>query len=98
MNNITNTHDKEETTSEKTYLFIFDNDSFYEMSCGVSLKDAIWEMSKYTGNASELFRKSLFSEEFKDDKVDEIIELFNHWCSYRYITHVYVVAERLFPS
>lgn len=80
---------------EQTYLFVFEDDTTYEMSCGISLKDAIYEMSKYTGNASEMFRKSLFSGEFVE--ADDIVHLFNHWCYYNPIKSVYVVQEKLYP-
>ena len=81
----------------KFYLFIFNDGSSYEMTCGISLKDAVWEMAKYTGNASELFRKSLFSDEFGEDDANDIINLFNHWCHYSRIKSVYVVKKKLFP-
>ena len=81
---------------EHIYLFIFDDDTTYEMSCGLSFKDAIWEMAKYTGNASEMFRKSLFSEEFREDDVDDIVNLFGHWCYYSTIKAVYIVEKKLY--
>ena len=81
---------------EHIYLFVFEDDSTYEMSCGISLKDAIWEMAKYTGNASEMFRKSLFSEEFQEDDVDDIVNLFNHWCYYSMIKTIYIVEKKLY--
>lgn len=82
---------------EQIYLFVFEDDTTYEMCCGISLKDAVYEMSKYTGNSSEMFRKSLFSKEFKENDVDDIVQLFNHWCYYSRIKSVYVVKKKLFP-
>ena len=84
-------------TQEQIYLFVFADDTVYEMSCGISLKDAVWEMSKYTGNASELFRKSLFSAEFGENDVEDIIKLYNHWRYYSAIKKVYIVKHRLYP-
>lgn len=84
-------------TKEQIYLFVFEDDTTYEMCCGISLKDAVWEMAKYTGNASEMFRKSLFSDEFGEDDTNDIVSLFNHWCYYSCIKSVYVVKEKLFP-
>lgn len=84
-------------TKEQIYLFVFEDDTTYEMCCGISLKDAVWEMAKYTGGVSELFRKSLFSDKFGENDVNDIINLFNHWCYYPCIKSVYVVKEKLFP-
>lgn len=82
---------------EQIYLFVFEDDTTYEMCCGISLKDAVWEMAKYTGDVSELFRKSLFSDEFGKDDVNDIVNLFNHWCYYPGIKSVYLVEKKLFP-
>ena len=84
-----------EPVKEQIYLFVFEDDSVYEMSCGISLKDAIYEMAKYTGNNSEMFRKSIFSDEFGENDVDDLVKLFNHWC-YGAIKAVYVVREKLY--
>ncbi len=88
----------ERVEKEQPYLFVFEDDTTYEMQCGISLKDAVWEMAKYTGNSSEMFRKSLFSKEFKDDDVNDIINLFNHWCYYSPIKAVYVVREKIYTQ
>lgn len=85
-----------EPVKEQIYLFVFEDDTVYEMSCGISLKDAIYEMSKYTGNSSELFRKSIFSDEFGENDVDDLVNLFNHWCCYSPIKTVYIVQEKLY--
>lgn len=83
--------------NEQFYLFIFDDGSKYEMTCGTSLKDAVWEMSKYTGNSSELFRKSLFSNEFGENDVDDIVKLFNHWC-FTQLESVYIIKEKIYDK
>ena len=80
---------------EQIYLFVFEDGTSYEMNCGISLKDAIYEMSKYTGNASEMFRKSLFGH--KEADVDGIVALFNHFCYYSPIKTVYIVKRKLYP-
>lgn len=79
--------------NETFYLFIFNDNSIYEMNCAVSFKDAVWEMAKYTGNSSDMFCKCLNA--YKDDEIDGIIELFNHFCSYDEISKVYVVIKDL---
>ena len=80
------------------YLFIFADNSTYEMNCAVSFKDAVWEMAKNTGNSSDMFCKCLTA--YKDDEIDEIIELFNHFCSYDYdeISKVYIIDKKIFDS
>lgn len=80
------------------YLFIFADNSTYEMNCAVSFKDAVLEMAKNTGNSSDMFCKCLNA--YKDDEIDGIIELFNHFCSYDYdeITKVYVIDRKIFDS
>ena len=83
---------------EQFYLFLFENDTSYEMTCGISLKDAVYEMSKYTGNSSELFRKCLFSEEIGENDVEDIIALFNHFCYYYPIDKIYIVKEKIWEN
>ena len=80
------------------YLFIFADNSTYEMNCAVSFKDAILEMAKNTGNSSDMFCKCLTA--YKDDEIDEIIELFNHFCSYYYdeISKVYIIDIKIFDD
>lgn len=73
------------------YLFVFQNGDIYEMTCGVSLKDAIWEMAKYRNISSEHMRKSL---EVFDDK-DDIIKQVNFYISDNPIEHIYIVKERI---
>lgn len=80
------------------YLFIFADNSTYEMNCAVSFKDAVWEMAKNTGNSSDMFCKCLTA--YKDDEIEGIIELFNHFCSYDYdeISKVYVIDRKIFDG
>lgn len=80
------------------YLFIFADNSTYEMNCAVSFKDAVLEMAKNTGNSSDMFCKCLTA--YKDDEIDEIIELFNHFCSYDYdeISKVYIIDRKIFDD
>lgn len=72
-----------------SYLFIFNDNSTYETYGAVSFKDAILEMTQNTVNSSAMFCKCLNA--YKDDEIDGIIELFNHFCSYDYgeISKVY---------
>lgn len=85
----------EECVKEQTYLFVFEDNSVYKMSCGISFKDAVYEMVKYIGNNSETFRKLIFSDAFGENDVDDIVKLFNHWCIYKLKT-VYVMKEKLY--
>ena len=80
------------------YLFIFADNSTYEMNCAVSFKDAVLEMAKNTGNSSDMFCKCLTA--YKDDEIDGIIELFNHFCSYDYdkISKIYIVDKKIFDD
>ena len=80
------------------YLFIFADNSTYEVNNAVSFKDAILEMAKNTGNSSDMFCKCLGA--YKDDEIDGIIELFNHFCSYDYdrISKIYIVDKKIFDS
>ena len=78
------------------YLFIFADNSTYEMNCAVSFKDAVLEMAKNTGNSSDMFCKCLNA--YKDDEIDEIIELFNHFCYYDKISKVYIIDRKIFDD
>ena len=79
------------------YLFIFADNSTYEMNCAVSFKDAVLEMAKNTGNSSDMFCKCLNA--YKDDEIDGIIELFNHFCyDYDRISKIYIVDKKIFDS
>lgn len=86
------------TMNKIFYLFIFADNSTYEMNCEVSFKDAVLEMAKNTGNSSDMFCKCLTT--YKDDEIDEIIELFNHFCSYDYdeISKVYIIDRKIFDD
>ena len=79
-----------------SYLFIFNDNSTYEMNCVVSFKDAVWEMAKNTGNSSDMFCKCLNA--YKDDEIEGIIELFNHFCYYDKISKVYVIDRKIFDD
>ena len=82
---------------EVSYLFIFNDNSTYETDCAVSFKDAILEMAKNTGNSSDMFCKCLTA--YKDDEIDGIIELFNHFCyDYDRISKIYIVDKKIFDS
>ena len=78
------------------YLFIFADNSTYEMNCAVSFKDAVLEMAKNTGNSSDMFCKCLGA--YKYNEIDGIIELFNHFCYYDKISKVYVIDRKIFDS
>lgn len=78
---------------EKFYLFIFNDDSRYEMTCAISFKDAIWEMAKYTGSGCDLFLKSL--KGFDKNDIEGLIALHNHF-SHESIKTVYEVKTKLF--
>ena len=85
------------TMNEIFYLFIFNDNSTYETDCAVFFKDAILEMAKNTGNSSDMFCKCLNA--YKDDEIDGIIELFNHFCyDYDRISKIYIVDKKIFDS
>lgn len=81
--------------AEKYYLFVFGDDSRYEMKRGVSFKDALWEMTKYTGDGSSLFCKAL--KGFDSNDVEGIIGLYEQFSSNR-IEKVYIVSEEIFAA
>ena len=81
--------------NEKHYLFIFDDGTRYDMRCGISLKDAIWEMAKYTGDTCEMFRKALFG--YPDENADELVRLYGMF-GWRRIIAIYIIAEQLYEE
>ena len=95
---VDNEKGESEAMNKIFYLFIFADNSTYEMNCAVSFKDAVLEMAKNTGNSSDMFCKCLTA--YKDDEIDEIIELFNHFCSYDYdeISKVYIIDRKIFDD
>lgn len=95
---VDNEKGESKTMNKIFYLFIFADNSTYEMNCAVSFKEAVWEMAKNTGNSSDMFCKCLTA--YKDDEIDGIIELFNHFCSYDYdeISKVYVIDRKIFDD
>lgn len=83
---------------EQFYLFVFEDDSTYEMTCGVSLKDAVWETAKYNGISSELLQKSLRG--FENGDVNGVIDLYNlfvHSPNDR-IAKIYIVERVLYDE
>lgn len=78
---------------EKFYLFQFDDDSFYEMTCGISFKDALWEMSKYTNQSNETLCTCL--KAFDSNDVQGLIKLF-HFFSYKKIEKVYIIEKKIY--
>lgn len=79
---------------EKFYLFLFDNGSTYEMTCGISFKDALWEMSKYTGRNSTRLLKAL--KGFDENDIDGIIDLFECLSVGKRIEAVYIVEKKIY--
>ena len=79
--------------TEKFYLFQFDDDRTYEMTCGVSFKDALWEMAKYTGNGSTRLCKSL--KGFDSEDIAGIIDIFECLSMVR-IQNVYIVDKKIY--
>lgn len=82
--------------NETFYLFIFNDGGIYEVNNAVSFKYAMLEMAKNTGNSSDMFCKCLNA--YKDDEIDGIIELFNHFCYYDKISKVYVIDRKIFDD
>lgn len=82
--------------NEKCYLFRFSDYTTYEMKCGISLKDATYEMSKYTNTSSEIFRKALQGNNFGSDDTD-IIYLYNYINPTHRIIDVYIIDTVVFP-
>ena len=81
---------------EVSYLFIFNDNGIYEVNNAVSFKYAMLKMAEYTGNSSDMFCKCLNA--YKDDEIDGIIELFNHFCYYDKISKVYVIDTKIFDE
>ena len=81
---------------EVSYLFIFNDGGIYEVNNAVSFKYAVLKMSEYTGNSSDMFCKCMNA--YKDDEIDGIIELFNHFCYYDKISKVYVIDRKIFDD
>ena len=81
---------------EVSYLFIFNDGGIYEVNNAVSFKDAVLKTGEYTGNSSDMFCKCLNA--YKDDEIDGIIELFNHFCYYDKISKVYVIDRKIFDD
>lgn len=79
---------------EKKYLFIFTNGTIYEMYCGINLKDAIWEMSKYTEESSMALLKGF--KGFEPYDLD-LIKVFNGLASDDHqISKVYIYEEKIY--
>ncbi len=87
---------KSKIMKEVSYLFIFNDNGIYEVNNAVSFKYAILKMAEYTGNSSDMFCKCLTA--YKDDEIDGIIELFNHFCYYNKIAKVYVIDRKIFDD
>ena len=87
---------KSKAMKEVSYLFIFNDNGIYEVNNAVSFKYAVLEMAKNTGNSSDMFCKCLNA--YKDDEIDGIIELFNHFCYYDKIAKVYVIDKKIFDD
>ena len=80
---------------ETFYLFEFVDGDLYEMTCAVSFKDAIWEISKYTGSGSELLLKCL--KGFQEQDIQGMIDIFNHFSAYT-IQKIYVIEKLLYDD
>ena len=84
-----------EKFKEQFYLFLFADDSYYEMTCGISFKDAVQEMSKYTNTSSELLFKALRG--FGSNDIYDIIQLYNHF-TWKEIKRVYTIDKLLYSE
>ena len=80
---------------EKFYLFVFTDGNSYEMKCGISVKDAMWEMAKYRGVSSTLMLKCL--KGFESNDTDDLVALYNHF-AITPIERIYIVEHRIYPS
>ena len=78
---------------EKYYLFVFNDDSRYEMKCGICFKDALWEMAKYTGDGSEILCKAL--KGFDSYDVERLVALYDR-LSDRILSKVYIVEREIY--
>ena len=83
---------------EQIYIFIFQDGSHYIMNCGICLKHAVQEMSKYMGFGSELMCKAL--KGFDNTDIDGIIQLSNQFASgvQESISQVYTVGNVLYDD
>ena len=77
---------------EKKYLFLFTDNSLYEMTCGISYKDAVWEMSKYTNTHNDTLLSALRG--FKPNGVNGITEVYNGLTTEHKIRRCYIYTER----
>lgn len=84
---------EDDKNKTKFYLFQFDDDTTYEMTCGVSFKDAIWEMAKYKGYGNERLLKAL--KGFESNDIDGIVDIFE-CLSYVQIQNVYIVEKKIY--
>lgn len=80
---------------EQFYLFQFDDGSTYEMTCGISFKDALWEMSKYMGHSDEMLLKALKGYDSND--IDGICALYKALRPYApRIQAVYIIKKKIY--
>lgn len=75
------------------YHFIFSNGALKDVKHATSFKDAIWEIAKHLGDASEMFRKCL--KGYDESDITGIVKLFNHF-AYPPIDKVYVISAIIY--
>lgn len=88
---------RENRPKERIYVFRFADKTIYEMSCGISFKDALWEMTKYViGGDLRLFLKCLKPLDDPKDMIELYHELAARDLGLGYkIEKVYIVDETL---
>lgn len=72
------------------YLFVFDDNTYYEIERAVSFKEAVWEMAEYTGSECDLLMKSL--KGFEESDINGIISLFNMFATCE-VSKVYEISK-----
>lgn len=80
--------------SEKHYLFIFQDNIYYDV-CATNIKNAVKEVALYYGEASKIFLKCISG--YNDDDIEGLIELYNHF-AYTSISKVYVIEDVLYSD
>lgn len=75
------------------YLITNYDTTVYFESDANSIKDAIIDYAKYTGNLCDLFDKCI--QTFDENDIEGLVELFNHFSSFDTIRNIYEIKEKI---
>lgn len=87
--------ESEDNMKRTWYQFILNDGNVHDVPCAVSFKDAIWEIAKYHGEASDMLRKCLNG--YDEEDIDGIVELYNHF-AYMSIGEIYVIEKSIYSN